>query len=77
MDLLVACSVDIGRAIYQAEAYPEVTLIKAYWVPTIRAAGLFASHNPGDAIRELEVTSRYEMGQCRHVLHCTVRPGLL
>jgi tetratricopeptide (TPR) repeat protein len=45
-----------------ARQYPDYTLFKSYWLPSIRAAALLANHNPAEAVHELEVTSSYELG---------------
>jgi len=42
--------------------YPDDTLINQYWLPSIRAATELSRHNPGAAIDDLEVASRYELG---------------
>jgi ATP/maltotriose-dependent transcriptional regulator MalT len=41
---------------------PLDTLINLYRLPTIRAAIQLARNNPAKAVQELEVASRYEMG---------------
>jgi eukaryotic-like serine/threonine-protein kinase len=41
---------------------PLNTLINQYWLPTIRAAIQLGRNNPAKAVQELEVASRYEMG---------------
>jgi eukaryotic-like serine/threonine-protein kinase len=42
--------------------YPQDTLLKNYWIPTIRAAVLLAEHDPAEAIHELDVTASSEIG---------------
>jgi len=42
--------------------YPQHTLLRNYWMPTIRAAVLLANHNPLAAVHELDVTSTFEPG---------------
>jgi eukaryotic-like serine/threonine-protein kinase len=41
---------------------PKDTLLQNYWVPTIRAGFLLANHRPAEAVRELNITSSYELG---------------
>jgi tetratricopeptide (TPR) repeat protein len=42
--------------------YPSDTLVNAYWVPTIRAAGSLAEKNPAAAVEALRPTTPYETG---------------
>jgi predicted Zn-dependent protease len=44
------------------ERNPKDTLLQNYWVPTIRAGLLLANHRPAEAVRELNITSSYELG---------------
>jgi tetratricopeptide (TPR) repeat protein len=41
---------------------PLDTVLNLYWVPVIRAAIQLNHNNPAKAVQDLEVTSRYEMG---------------
>jgi len=41
---------------------PLDTLLNMYWAPSIRAAIQLGYNNPAAAVRELEVSSRYELG---------------
>jgi serine/threonine protein kinase/predicted Zn-dependent protease len=45
-----------------AKNNPKDTLLQNYWGPTIRAGLLLANHRPAEAVRELNITSRYELG---------------
>jgi serine/threonine protein kinase len=62
----LALSGDSGRAEAIAAALtkraPLDTVLNLYWVPVIRAAIQLNHNNPAKAVQELEVTSRYEMG---------------
>ena len=64
--LALARAGDEQRARILAEQYtkknPNSTLLKYYWLPTIRAASLLAEHKPAEAVRELEITSNVELG---------------
>jgi eukaryotic-like serine/threonine-protein kinase len=43
--------------------YPAHTLLKLYWLPTIRAAIELKKNNPSQALVELEAAAPYEQGQ--------------
>jgi len=45
------------------KAQPSDTMLKVYWLPTIRAAAELNAHNPTQAIIDLEATAPYELGQ--------------
>lgn len=45
-----------------AQRYPLGTMNNNYWLPTIRAAIQLSHNNPAKAVQELEVTSRFELG---------------
>lgn len=45
------------------KAQPLDTMLKVYWLPTIRAAAELNAHNPTQAIIDLEATAPYELGQ--------------
>jgi eukaryotic-like serine/threonine-protein kinase len=45
------------------KAQPSDTLLKVYWLPTIRAAVELNARNPTQAIIDLEATAPYELGQ--------------
>jgi eukaryotic-like serine/threonine-protein kinase len=45
------------------KAQPSDTMLKVYWLPTIRAAIELNAHNPTQAIMDLEATAPYELGQ--------------
>jgi len=45
------------------KAQPSDTMLKVYWLPTIRAAVELNAHNPTQAIIDLEATAPYELGQ--------------
>jgi tetratricopeptide (TPR) repeat protein len=49
-----------------AKRYPLDTLLNFYWLPTIQAAIQLGRNNPAKAVQELEVTSRFEMGDAMH-----------
>ncbi len=51
-----------GIAAKLAKQNPLDTLLNMYWVPTIRAAVLLNHNHPSQAVEELEVSSRYELG---------------
>ena len=63
--LALALSGDTTRAesiaAEMAKRDPLDTMIKMYWLPTIRAAIQLSHHNPEKAVQELEVTSRFEL----------------
>jgi serine/threonine protein kinase len=71
-DLEVAAALAFARAGDVARAksemaglektYPRTSLLQAYWLPIIRAATAMHENNPAQALRELEVTSLYELG---------------
>jgi eukaryotic-like serine/threonine-protein kinase len=64
--LVLALSGDTTRAesiaAEMAKRDPLDTMVNMYWVPTIRAAIQLSRHNPERAVQELEVTSRFELG---------------
>jgi eukaryotic-like serine/threonine-protein kinase len=45
-----------------AQRHPLDTVANKYWLPTIRAAIQLRHNNPARAVQELEVTSRFELG---------------
>ena len=45
------------------KAQPSDTMLKVYWLPTIRAAAELNVHNPTQAIIDLEAAAPYELGQ--------------
>jgi DNA-binding winged helix-turn-helix (wHTH) protein/tetratricopeptide (TPR) repeat protein len=45
-----------------AKRYPLDTMDNMYWFPTIRATIQLSRNNPAKAAQELEITSRYELG---------------
>jgi serine/threonine protein kinase/Flp pilus assembly protein TadD len=45
------------------KAQPSDTMLKVYWLPTIRAAAELNAHNPTQAIIDLEAAAPYELGQ--------------
>ncbi len=45
------------------KAQPSDTMLKVFWLPTIRAAVELNAHNPAQAIIDLEATAPYELGQ--------------
>jgi eukaryotic-like serine/threonine-protein kinase len=51
-----------GIAAKLAKQNPLDTLLNMYWVPTIRAAVQLNHNHPSEAVEELEVSSRYELG---------------
>ncbi|HMK22252.1 MAG TPA: protein kinase [Terriglobales bacterium] len=46
-----------------AKTYPLDTMLKVYWLPTMRAAIDLGSNNPSQALIDLEATAPYELGQ--------------
>jgi len=46
-----------------AKAYPLDTMLKVYWLPTMRAAIDLAGNNSSQALIDLEPTAPYELGQ--------------
>ena len=62
----LALSGDAARADSMAaemlKRNPLDTLINQYWVPTIRAAIQLGRDDPAEAVQELEIASRYELG---------------
>jgi hypothetical protein len=65
--LALARSSDLGRAQSLAEEleknYGSQTLMKVYWLPTVRAAIELDHHNPAKARVLLEAAAPYELGQ--------------
>jgi tetratricopeptide (TPR) repeat protein len=65
--LALARAGDAGRAESFAadlsKRFPDDTYLHHYWLPTIRAAIAISRKSPNDAIRLLEDTSQYELGQ--------------
>jgi eukaryotic-like serine/threonine-protein kinase len=65
--LTLARAGDSARANALAEelekAQPSDTLLKVYWLPTIRAATELNARNPMQAMIDLEATAPYELGQ--------------
>jgi serine/threonine protein kinase/tetratricopeptide (TPR) repeat protein len=45
------------------KAQPTDTMLKIYWLPTIRAAAEMNGHNSSQALIDLEATNPYELGQ--------------
>ena len=64
--LALARTGDVARAGALAEelekSNPTNTLLKAYWLPTIHAAGEIAKRNSSQAITDLEPAVSYELG---------------
>ena len=62
----LARSGEHARLLADVEQYvkrhPRATLFTNYWAPTIRAAVLLSDHRPEEAVRELEATTSYELG---------------
>ena len=55
----------LGAQVYIGQVLkrnPKSTELRAYWIPTVRAAILLAKHNPEEAVRELDSTSGCELG---------------
>jgi serine/threonine protein kinase/tetratricopeptide (TPR) repeat protein len=46
-----------------SKRYPDDTYLHHYWLPSIRASNAVSRKSPDDAIRLLENTSKYELGQ--------------
>jgi tetratricopeptide (TPR) repeat protein len=46
-----------------SKRYPDDTYLHHYWLPSIRATNATSGKKPDDAIRLLEDTSKYELGQ--------------
>jgi tetratricopeptide (TPR) repeat protein len=46
-----------------SKRYPEDTYLNHYWLPSIRAANAISRKTPNDAIRFLDDTSLFELGQ--------------
>jgi tetratricopeptide (TPR) repeat protein len=44
------------------KSYPSDTMLKVYWLPTIKAAIELKSNNPGNAVVFLEAAAPYELG---------------
>ena len=57
-------NVERSRVLVQqlAKQYPADTMMQWYWLPTIRAAIEMNLENPGEAKKQLEVTTDYELG---------------
>jgi serine/threonine protein kinase/tetratricopeptide (TPR) repeat protein len=45
------------------KTYPSDTMLKVYWLPTVKAAMELNANNPTQAVVFLEATSPYELGQ--------------
>jgi len=46
-----------------SKRFPEDTYLHYYWLPTLRAANAISRRSPNDAIRLLDETSKYDLGQ--------------
>jgi tetratricopeptide (TPR) repeat protein len=46
-----------------SKRFPEDTYVHYYWLPTLRATNAISRKSPNDAIRFLEDTRKYELGQ--------------
>jgi serine/threonine protein kinase len=46
-----------------AKTYPLDTMLKVYWLPSVRAALDLGGNNPSQALIDLEATAPYELGQ--------------
>jgi len=46
-----------------SKRYPDDTYLHHYWLPSIRASNAISRKSPDDAIRLLEDTGKYELGQ--------------
>jgi hypothetical protein len=72
-DVKLLCALAMARANDAARArslvdeleknYESQTMVKVYWLPTIRAAIELDSNNPAQALVLLEPTAPYELGQ--------------
>jgi len=45
------------------KSYPSDTLMKVYWLPTLKAANELSANNPAQALVYLEAALPYELGQ--------------
>jgi serine/threonine protein kinase/tetratricopeptide (TPR) repeat protein len=59
------------------KAHPADTMLKIYWLPTIRAAAEMNGHNASQALIELEATNPYELGQPPQFQLGTLYPAYL
>src|SRR5260370_25721396 len=46
-----------------SKRFPDDTYLHHYWLPSIRASNAISRKNPNDAIRLLDETSKYHLGQ--------------
>jgi tetratricopeptide (TPR) repeat protein len=79
--LALARSGDIGRAQRIAaelvRQFPSDTLLKGYWLPSIRAAIAFEQGRFAPALEELEPTRRFELGAVSPLATTTLYPVYL
>jgi eukaryotic-like serine/threonine-protein kinase len=54
--------------------YPSDTILKVYWLPTIKAAMELDTNNPAQAIISLEAAAPYELGGPPQLLEATMYP---
>jgi serine/threonine protein kinase/tetratricopeptide (TPR) repeat protein len=59
------------------KAQPSDTMLKVYWLPTIRAAAELSAHNSAQALIDLEATAPYELGQPPQFQWGTLYPAYL
>jgi hypothetical protein len=59
------------------KAHPADTMLKIYWLPTIRAAAEMNGHNASQALIDLEATNPYELGQPPQFQWGTLYPAYL
>ena len=60
-----------------AKSYPSDTVLKVYWLPTIKAAIELNANNPGQALVFLETTAPYELGAPQQFQLGTMYPAYI
>ncbi|MGA7592398.1 MAG: hypothetical protein WBW02_17920, partial [Candidatus Sulfotelmatobacter sp.] len=59
------------------KSYPSQTVLKVYWLPTIKAAIELRANNPAQALVSLEAASPYELGEPQQLQLGTIYPAYI
>ncbi len=49
--------------------HPDNTILKFYWLPTLRAAVALKAGNTSEALSQLQITEPYELGEAAYILN--------
>jgi tetratricopeptide (TPR) repeat protein len=75
--LALSRTAETGRAVKLVEqlekTYPENTVVKVFWLPTIKAAIELRKNNPSKAIRYLEIVEPFELNPYQDLYAAYVR----